>query len=228
MSVQQSELGYKLVVFDWDGTLMDSLSRIAMCMRAAAVDVGIAPVTEHEVHQVVGLALDLAIKQLHPRLSPAQVEQMRQRYSHHYVEAEQTPSAFYEGIPEMLRRLAKTDVALSVATGKSRKGLNRVFGAHDVAGLFHSSRCADETRSKPEPDMLLEILEFHKVQPKDAIMVGDTEFDLEMASRAQVPSVGVTWGAHDITRLQKHAPQICVNTVAELSDWLFNRNLRNP
>ncbi len=221
MILSQQELGYKLVVFDWDGTLMDSLSRIAMCMQAAARDVGIAPAADRQVHDIVGLALGIAIEQLHPELSVDQVEQMRQRYSHHYVEAEQTPSAFYAGVPELLQQLSNQGALLSVATGKSRKGLNRVFNAHGVGKLFHSSRCADETRSKPEPDMLLEIIDYHGVQPHEAVMIGDTEYDLEMASRAKVPSIGVTWGAHDISRLQKHAPKACVHTVSELRDWLI-------
>ena len=211
---------YKLIVFDWDGTLMNSLARIASCMQAAARDLNIDPATDAQVHDVVGLALDIAIRALHPKLDPLQVEGMRQRYSHHYVEAEASPSPFYDGVPQMLQSLSESGALLSVATGKSRKGLSRVFKAHGVGELFHSSRCADETRSKPEPDMLWDILAFHGLESNQAVMVGDTEFDLEMASRAGVDSVGVTWGAHDITRLQRHNPKICVDSVATLSDWL--------
>ena len=211
---------YKLIVFDWDGTLMNSLARIAGCMQAAARDLQIAPATDEQVHEIVGLALDIAIRRLHPALEAHQVELMRQRYSHHYVDAEASPSPFYEGIPDMLQSLSDKGSLLSVATGKSRKGLSRVFNAHGVGELFHSSRCADETRSKPEPDMLLEILDFHGLKRDQAVMVGDTEFDLEMASRAGVDSVGVTWGAHDITRLLRHNPKVCVDSVASLSDWL--------
>ncbi|RLU01907.1 MAG: HAD family hydrolase [Ketobacter sp.] len=211
---------YRLIVFDWDGTLMNSLARIASCMQAAAVDLEIDPATDEQVHDVVGLALDIAIQRLHPVLETQQVELMRQRYAHHYVAAEAAPSPFYEGIPQMLQSLSEKGTLLSVATGKSRKGLSRVFNAHGVGALFHSSRCADETRSKPEPDMLLEILEFHGLKQDQAVMVGDTEFDLEMASRAGVDSVGVTWGAHDITRLLRHNPKVCVDSVASLSDWL--------
>lgn len=211
---------YKLIVFDWDGTLMNSLARIASCMQAAARDLEIDPATDEQVHGVVGLALDIAIRRLHPVLEEHQVELMRQRYSHHYVAAEVSPSPFYEGIPQMLQSLSEKGTLLSVATGKSRKGLSRVFNTHGVGALFHSSRCADETRSKPEPDMLLEILDFHGLKQDQAVMVGDTEFDLEMASRAGVDSVGVTWGAHDITRLLRHNPKVCVDSVSSLSDWL--------
>lgn len=213
---------YELIIFDWDGTLMDSLSRIVLCMQAAARDLGITPASTAAVENVVGLALDIAIRQLHPALMENQVQLMRQRYSFHYVEAESSPSPFFPGVLQMLESLSQQGRLLSVATGKSRKGLSRVFNAHGVASLFHSSRCADETRSKPEPDMLLEILQQHSVNPEQAVMVGDTEYDLEMAARADVDAVGVTWGAHDIKRLQRHNPKICFQQVRDLSAWLHD------
>ncbi|MVF10694.1 HAD-IA family hydrolase [Ketobacter sp. MCCC 1A13808] len=213
---------YQLIIFDWDGTLMDSLSRIVQCMQAAAQDLNIIPASAPAIENIVGLALGIAIRQLHPSLSDEKVELMRQRYSFHYIKAEAAPSPFFAGIPQMLRSLSQQGRLLSVATGKSRKGLSRVFGAHDVGALFHSSRCADETRSKPEPDMLLEILQLHNLSPAQAVMVGDTEYDLEMAARAKVDAVGVTWGAHDITRLRRHNPKVCVDRVEELSAWLHD------
>lgn len=213
---------FQLVVFDWDGTLMDSLARIVASMQAAAIDLGIEPRSRDAVHNIVGLALDDAISRLHPDLNQDGIRHMHDRYAHHYVEGDKTPSPFFEGARELLQDLYDGGVLLSVATGKSRKGLDRILQAHRVEPLFHSSRCADETRSKPEPDMLLEILDYHGLQPNQAVMVGDTEFDLEMASRAGVPSVGVTWGAHDITRLRRHQPRVCVDSVYELSNWLRN------
>lgn len=211
---------YKLVVFDWDGTLMDSLSRIVHSMQQAAVDLGLPPRNHHQVHDIIGLALDLAIARLYPGLSANGIAQMHERYAHHYVTGDQKPSPFYEGVHELLQRLYQGNVLLSVATGKSRKGLDRIMQAHRVESLFHSTRCADETRSKPEPDMLLEILDYHKLRPDQAVMVGDTEYDLEMASRAGVDAVGVTWGAHDVHRLRRHNPKVCVDTVPQLADWL--------
>ncbi|HVL02718.1 MAG TPA: HAD-IA family hydrolase [Dongiaceae bacterium] len=213
---------FQLVVFDWDGTLMDSLARIAGSMQAAAIDLGIEPRTREAVHDIVGLALDEAIARLHPELDATGIRHMHDRYAHHYVEGDKTPSPFFTGARELLHALHEGGALLSVATGKSRKGLDRIMTAHGVGPLFHSSRCADETRSKPQPDMLLEILDYHGLQPAQAVMIGDTEFDLEMAFRAGVPSVGVTWGAHDINRLRRHQPRICVDTVAELSNWLRN------
>lgn len=213
---------YKLVVFDWDGTLMDSLSRIVQSMQLAALDLGLPPCADHQVHDIIGLALDLAIATLYPELSPADISRMHERYAYHYVQGDQSPSPFYDGVPDLLQQLHQGNVLLSVATGKSRKGLDRIMQAHRVEGLFHSSRCADETRSKPEPDMLLEILDYHNLRPHQAVMVGDTEFDLEMARRAGVDAVGVTWGAHAAHRLHRHQPRICVDTVAQLAGWLAN------
>lgn len=210
----------RLVVFDWDGTLMDSLSRIVQCMQLAAKDVGVEPASVRTVESVVGLALDLAVKVLHPQLLPDQVKQMCEQYSVHYVEAEKDPTQFFHGVESLLIGLSGAGCLLSVATGKSRKGLARAFRAHDIAHVFHSSRCADETRSKPEPDMLLEILDYHKVNAEQTIMVGDTEFDLEMAARAGVPSIGVTWGSHEKYRLQRHDPLFCVSSVSDLSECL--------
>lgn len=213
---------YKLVVFDWDGTLMDSLSRIVQSMQQAAVDLALEPCVDHQVHDIIGLALDLAIARLYPGLSAAGIARMHERYAHHYVYGDLPPSPFYSGVPDLLQQLHQGNVLLSVATGKSRKGLDRILQAHQIEGLFHSSRCADETRSKPEPDMLLEILDYHNLQPHQAVMVGDTEFDLEMARRAGVDAVGVTWGAHAVDRLRRHDPRICVDTVEQLAGWLTN------
>ena len=211
---------YKLVIFDWDGTLMDSLSRIVQSMQSAAIDLDLEPRTAHQVHDIIGLALDLAISRLYPELTAAGIASMHERYAHHYIEGDQSPSQFYVGVPALLQQLHTDNVLLSVATGKSRKGLDRIMKAHQVEPLFHSTRCADETKSKPEPDMLWEILDFHKLGREDAVMVGDTEFDLEMAQRAGVDAVGVTWGAHDINRLQRHGPKVCVDRVDQLAAWL--------
>lgn len=211
---------YKLVVFDWDGTLTDSLSRIVQSMQLAATDLDLEPCTDLQVHDIIGLALDLAIARLYPALSAAGIASMHERYAHHYVQGDLVPSPFYAGVPSLLQQLHQGNVLLSVATGKSRKGLDRIMRAHQVEPLFHSSRCADETRSKPEPHMLLEILDYHNLQPHQAVMVGDTEFDLEMARRAGVDAVGVTWGAHEVHRLRRHEPRVCVDTVDQLAGWL--------
>lgn len=215
--------GYRLVVFDWDGTLMDSLARIVSCMQLAALDLELEPANDQAVRDIIGLALDIAIRTLHPELTPAQVEALRARYAHHYVEAERVPTTFFDGALPMLRRIASSGCRLSVATGKSRKGLDRSLRAHNLETFFHSSRCADETASKPEPDMLLELMAQHQLKPAELVMVGDTEFDLEMARRAGVDRVGVGWGSHGIERLQAHEPEIVVESMVALENWLLAR-----
>ena len=212
---------YELIIFDWDGTLMDSLSRIVSCMQAAGNDFGLAQLTESEVHEIIGLELGQAISRLYPGLTADEVQQVRERYAHHYLQQDQSPSRFYEGIVPMLDDLRTRPTLLSVATGKSRKGLDRVMNAAGSGHYFHSSRCADETESKPSPRMVLELLELHGVAPEQAVVVGDTEFDMAMARNAGVDRLGVGWGAHRLHRLEKYQPRDCFETVKELSDWLL-------
>lgn len=213
---------YKLIIFDWDGTLMDSLSRIVSCMQAAAQDVGLPVLSEKAVHEIVGLELGLAIGELYPSLSADGIQQMRELYAKHYVAQDVTPSAFYDGILPMLAALKASPATLSVATGKSRKGLDRVMYGSETDHFFDSSRCADETESKPSPRMVLELLEHHGVNPNEAIVVGDTEFDMAMAQNAGVDRLGVGWGAHDIERLHEYQPRACFTQVNDLAKWLLN------
>ncbi len=212
---------YKMIIFDWDGTLMDSLSRIVSCMQAAGNDFGLPALTESEVHEIIGLGLGEAISELYPQLVPDEIQQFRERYAHHYLRQDQAPSQFYDGIVPMLDNLRERPTLLSVATGKSRKGLDRVMNAVSSGHYFHSSRCADETESKPSPRMVLELLELHGIAPEEAVVVGDTEFDMAMAQSAGVDRLGVGWGAHRLHRLEKYQPQGCFETVKDLSDWLL-------
>lgn len=212
-----------LLIFDWDGTLVDSLANIAHCMQAAAVDLGIEPVSVAEVHSIVGLSLELAIARLHPALDAAGVEAMRQQYAEHFINAEQNPSPFFPGIEAMLTALQQRQCYLSVATGKSRRGLDRVFERLGGQRWFHSSRCSDETQSKPDPTMVHELLALHEVSPDQALLIGDTTFDLEMAQRAGVDSIGVAWGAHSLDQLQSWSPIACVHQVSQLNDWLIRQ-----
>lgn len=212
---------YELIIFDWDGTLMNSLSRIVSSMQAAGRDFELPPLSEKDVHEIIGLGLGEAISELFPQLNADQVQQLRERYSHYYLQEDQQPSNFYQGIEPMLQALQNTPALLSIATGKSRKGLDRVMASIDAGGFFHSSRCADETESKPSPRMVLELLEFHDVKPENAIVVGDTEFDMAMAENAGVHRLGVGWGAHKLHRLEKYRPKACFTEVADLADWLL-------
>lgn len=213
---------YDLIIFDWDGTLMDSLPRIVTSMQLAAQDCGLPVLAAGGIHEIVGLELGRAISALYPQLDVHGVERFRERYAHHYVNEDAQPSVFFEGILPMLDALSARPTLLSIATGKSRRGLDRVLQAADSARYFHSSRCADETESKPSPRMVLDLLELHGVPPYRAVVVGDTEFDMAMARSAGVDRLGVGWGAHALHRLEGYSPLACFSEVDELADWLLS------
>jgi phosphoglycolate phosphatase len=212
----------KLLIFDWDGTLCDSLSRIALCIRCAAEEVGLQPPMEHEAREIVGLGLVEALERLFPNIHMDQVLAMRDSYSRHFVELDREPSPFFDGVSETLDRLKQQGYLLAVATGKSRKGLDRVLKTRQLSEFFHSSRCADETASKPDPLMLNELLDEFKVSPEEAVMVGDTEFDLAMAVSAGVPCVAVSYGAHCASRFDQYAPLACIDQFSEIKNILNN------
>ena len=186
---------YELIIFDWDGTLMDSVPRIVSCMQAAALEAEWGALTAAEVEDIIGLGLPEAIAQLCPGILPAQAERLRERYAHYFVQADATPMAFFGGVEAHIARLrGHEQQRLAVATGKSRRGLERIFAETGSGAWFHASRTADETRSKPHPQMLSELLVELAVPVERAVMVGDTEYDLEMA-RAVGMDRGKLWGA---------------------------------
>lgn len=212
---------YELIIFDWDGTLMDSVSRIVSCMQAAAIDVQWGALSSAEVEDIIGLGLPEAIAQLCPGISPAQAERLRERYSHHFVTADTTPMRFFAGVETHIARLRHRETQrLAVATGKSRRGLDRIFTETGSGAWFHASRTADETRSKPHPQMLLELLAELDVPVERALMVGDTEYDLEMARAIGMDRVGVTYGVHTHERLALSQPKWIAHSVEELFDGL--------
>lgn len=207
---------YKLVIFDWDGTLMDSTERIVRCLARAAEETGLPLLPDERLRSIIGLGLPEAIRDLYPGIEDTRLQAMRGAYAGHFVIAEQTPSQLFPGAREMLDRLAGSSLRLAVATGKSRRGLDRVWANTDLANYFCASRCADESRSKPHPAMVHELLEQMCVPVQDALVVGDTSFDLEMARRAGVARVGVTWGAHPRERMQAFGPRALVDSFDEL------------
>lgn len=211
---------YQLVVFDWDGTLMDSLANIVSSMQQAALQTGLEPRSETEVHEIIGLGLPEAIRVLYPGLTAEHAEKMREHYAASYLGSLATESGLYDGVRHLLDELVASRLPLSIATGKSRRGLDRVLAAQQVGHLFQSSRCADESRSKPHPQMLLDLLALHQLAPEQVVMVGDTEHDLRMAQAAGVDAVGVGWGAHEMSRLLACKPVYCAHSVAELHAWL--------
>jgi phosphoglycolate phosphatase len=200
---------------------MDSVPKIVSCMQAAAADAEWGELEVSAIEDIIGLGLPEAIAKLCPGIEPEQAERLRQRYSHHFVHGDTTPMPFFDGVEAQLARLReRPQQRLAVATGKSRRGLDRVFNETGSGGLFHTSRTADETRSKPHPQMLLEILAELQVPAERAVMVGDTEYDLEMARAIGMDRVGVTYGVHTPARLAASQPVWVAEDVPSLFDWL--------
>lgn len=212
-----------LFIFDWDGTLIDSTGKIIRCMREAINTLQLEDRSDHEVKQIIGLGLPEAIRQLFPDISDADLQRLRELYSANYVEADQTPCEFYPGVMAALDTLRGDGHHLSVATGKSRRGLNRVLGNLEMVDYFDASRCADETASKPHPLMLHQLLKELQVRPEEAVMIGDTEFDLEMANNAGIDGIGVSYGAHNLERLRACNPVQCIDHFDELLEWFERR-----
>ena len=205
-----------LVIFDWDGTLCDSTDKIVSCMQEAAAALGLTVPEVEAVKNIIGLGLPEAIQSLYPALDADGVEAMRQGYAHQYVVADVVPSQFFPGVEETLEALLTGGHRIAVATGKSRAGLNRVMASLGVESLFHGSRCSDETASKPHPLMLQQLLQEFDTPVGDAVMVGDTEFDMEMARRAGMARVAVDYGAHHVSRLLPYDPWACLSSMTGL------------
>jgi phosphoglycolate phosphatase len=200
----------------WDGTVMDSTGRIVSCMQLAALDLELPSLADPVVCSIIGLGLPEAIATLYPQLDDAGIVAMRDRYAFHFIAAEQTPSALYPGAEQVLTHLRESGFKLAVATGKSRKGLQRVWGNTGLDRYFHASRCADESQSKPHPAMVLELLEAMAVPPERAVVVGDTTFDLEMARAAGVDRIGVSYGAHPVEQLLPCEPLAVIDRLDHL------------
>ena len=213
---------YELIVFDWDGTLMDSAAAIVAAIMAACRDLGIEPPSEERARHIIGLGLQDAIRSALPNLHARDYGRLAERYRHHYLSRDAELSLF-PGARELLADLHVGGRRLAVATGKSRQGLQRALAHSGLGELFHATRCADECFSKPHPAMLLEIMEALEVDRGAVLMVGDTTHDLQMAGNAGVPALGVAYGAHPRAALEALSPLYCADDVAELAAWLRQR-----
>ncbi|TNF32840.1 MAG: HAD family hydrolase, partial [Gammaproteobacteria bacterium] len=190
--IRSNTLPYKLLIFDWDGTLMDSEARIVNCLRAAIEDAGHEPRTHDQLKNVIGLGLQEAIHQLFPEKAQHQIVEMADYYRGHYLETNDTPSELFEGVDELLDELEQAGYWLAIATGKGRQGLDQVLDYTGLRHRFHATRCASETLSKPHPQMLHEILDELGMHAREALMIGDTEYDMQMASNARMASLAVS------------------------------------
>ena len=215
---------YELLVFDWDGTLMDSTARIVGCLEVAITTAQLPGRNKQQLRHIIGLGLNQAIDYLYPECIPDEKRKiMADVYRQQYMSSNLTPSKLYDGVPEMLESLQSEGYYLSVATGKSRVGLKQVLDVVGLEAYFPITRCADETRSKPDPTMLNEILFDHNVEASRALMIGDTEFDIEMGKRAGVDTVAVSQGAHTIEQLQQCKPLVILDQINDLLSWLTAR-----
>ena len=210
---------YDLIVFDWDGTIMDSTGLIAECIQLAARDRGLPIPSTESAKSIIGLGVHESTRRLFPDLDHAAQLIFALAYRKHFV-ARDHEAPVYAGIPELLAGLDNPGRFLAVATGKPRAGLERAFGHTGLKSTFHFSRCADEGFAKPHPDMLLKLMDFTAVPPERTLMIGDTIHDLELASNANVAAVAVTYGAHSAELLGTRRAVHIVDTVKELAQWL--------
>lgn len=210
---------FDLLVFDWDGTLMDSAGAIAFSIQAASRDVGLPVPSESEARHIIGLGLNEAVAALFPELPRSDYGALVERYRHHYL-SQDAEIPLFSGVTETIAALREEGFLLAVATGKGRHGLDRVLRHTGLGQYFHSSRCADECFSKPHPCMLLKIMDELGVVPARTLMIGDTSHDLQMAGNAGVAAVGVSYGAHPREGLMALSPLACAEDFGELSRWL--------
>ncbi len=213
-------LRFKLIIFDWDGTLVDSTQRIVDSMQQAAAEVGLPQVADAAVQNIIGLGLPEALRTVWPVIDESQLQAMTQVYARYFVADSQVAMGFFPGTPEFLAGLVEQGYLLAVATGKSRRGLDRMLRDLKIGHRFAATRCADETRSKPHPLMLKELLSELNVAPDEALMVGDTTYDLDMANAAGMASVAMGHGAHDDDVLLACGPLTICHSIHELNDWI--------
>ncbi len=211
---------FRLLVFDWDGTLMDSEAHIVASMQAACEDLGTVALGYDTIKNIIGLGLHQAIATLLPDGDAEFRERLADRYRHHFITTSDAGSRFFPGVEDTLRSLQDQGYFLAVATGKSRRGLSHVLDRIDFRDCFHATRCADETRSKPDPEMLLQLMDELGVDPTDTLMIGDTEYDMEMAISAGASCMAVSYGVHEPERLLRYRPLACLDRISELLEWL--------
>jgi phosphoglycolate phosphatase len=209
---------YDLIVFDWDGTVMDSTAVIATSIQSACRDLGLPIPSDEDARHVIGMGLLQALQHAVPSAPVHMHEPLADRYRHYFLAQDQSIPLF-DGAAETIAELHAAGHLLAVATGKSRKGLERVMDSSGLRGYFHASRTADETFSKPHPAMLLELMDELGMPPEKVLMVGDTTHDLQMAINAGVDAVGMTYGAHPEDQLRELKPLALLDDFHELRKW---------
>lgn len=214
-------LDYKLVIFDWDGTLMDSVGRIVSSMQASARALNLVAPSNNEGKSIIGLSLAKGINQLFPNISADLKIEIEKQYKHQYLEVNNTPTPLFDNALKLLTSLKEHNVLLAVATGKARPGLERVLNMTKTGHLFNATRSASDCRSKPDPEMITSLLTELNIEACDAVMIGDTSFDMEMAKYANVDRIGVSFGAHSIDVINQFEPKTIVHSLDELEKLLI-------
>ncbi len=211
---------YRLLIFDWDGTVADSEARIVQSVQATVNDLGLrAPPTE-DVRNVIGLGLRECMEALFPNVSPGRYAGLVEAYRRHFQEQARTPVSLFPDAKPVLESLDSAGYTIAIATGKSRRGLDRELDESGLAEVVSASRCADEAPSKPHPKMLEDVLELTLTDRRAALMIGDTTYDMQMARDAGVDRVAVSYGTHETSRLLEFSPLEVIDSLAALEIWL--------
>ncbi|MDA9003898.1 HAD-IA family hydrolase [bacterium] len=210
---------YPLLVFDWDGTLSDSTAKVVRAMTRAITELGYPAKPPNSIMHTIGLGLDEAIEVLYSALSKVERDALKAAFIVNHRGDDCEPD-FYPDVLATLYDLKASGYTLCVATGKSRVGLDRLLSYHAVTELFSASRCADETRSKPAPQMLTELLSHTGFEASEAIMVGDTSFDMIMAQCIGMPRIAVSFGAHAVDQLECYDPLLVIDNFQSMHHWL--------
>jgi len=211
---------YDMIVFDWDGTLMNSEARIVTCIQAAATHAGLPVPTPEAARDIIGLGLRQAIERLFPGADDGLLNRLVEGYRAHFLGNDVAPSVLFDGVQRVLDELTRQGVLLAVATGKSRRGLDKELEETALGDYFSVTRCADETFSKPHPQMLLEVMEVAGMEPTRTLMIGDTEYDMQMARSAGTAGLGVSYGVHAPDRLLAAGALGCLDAIIDLPGWL--------
>jgi phosphoglycolate phosphatase len=211
---------FDLIAFDWDGTLFDSTALIVRCIQQACGDLGVTVPSDEQAAFVIGLGLHDALAHAAPGLPPERYPELGARYRHHYF-ARQHELVLFDGALDLLHALKARHQRIAVATGKARRGLDAALDTAQLKGMFDATRTADETASKPDPRMLIELMAECGTTPERTLMIGDTTHDLQLAANAGTPCVGVSYGAHDHAAFAEFNPLFVAHSTRELHDWLL-------
>lgn len=221
--MQPNLADYQLYIFDWDGTLMDSIARIVSSMQAAAKLTELPIPTDNQVKSIIGLSLDVASQKLFPEITGSQQAQINKHYKQQFIHDNNTPVPMFSGAIDLLTKLKHQNKQLAVATGKGREGLDRVLAISKTLTYFDETICADEAKSKPDPQMLTKLLERFNISASQAVMIGDSIHDMALAKNAGVDSIGITLGVDNEKALNAYQPVAVVDSLEQLSNLVLQQ-----